>query len=323
MAVPSSALPATRFTDGIYDQGISDVLRGLMSIPRQISSTWLYDERGSRLFERICELPEYYITRTESAILQQHAAAIADELGSGITLIDYGSGNSGKVQLLLRQLRQPAAYVPIDIAASSLARAARQIRRHHPGLTVAPLCANFTQSPALPPQVAAGRRVLFFPGSTLGNFDSGEATRLLARMRAQAGTDGLALVGIDLAKDPAMLERAYDDVAGVTAQFNLNALRHLNRRLGTCFEVPQFRHRAQWVPAQQRIEMHLVSATHQTIRLGAAVVRLRRGDYVRTECSHKYSLAGFAQLVAAAGWRLRNHWSDAAQWFSVQLLEPA
>jgi L-histidine Nalpha-methyltransferase len=319
---PSTAL-ALRFTDGVYEEGLSDVLRGLLYIPRQLSHVWLYDERGCRLFEKICELPEYYLTRTEIAIMREYAPAIAARLGDNFTLIEYGSGSASKTRLLLDAVPGLRAYVPIDISASSLARATRLMQRYYPQLQVLPLCADFTRPLKLPEGLGEAPRVVYFPGSTLGNYERADAVRLLSGMRALAGAGGAALIGIDLVKDPALLERAYDDAQGVTAEFNLNALRHLNRRLGIGFEVSHFRHRAAWVEPEQRIEMHLVSALDQTIRVGAAVIRLQRGEFIRSECSHKYTSESFAALVAEAGWRVSASWSDADRWFGVQLLEPA
>jgi dimethylhistidine N-methyltransferase len=216
------------------------------------------------------------------------------------------------------------AYVPIDIAASSLARAARAIQRDYPAVRVLPLCADFSRRIELPPQVAKiARRVVYFSGSTLGNYEPLEAVRLLGAMRALAGDAGAALVGIDMVKERSVLERAYDDSQGVTAEFNLNALRHVNRRLGIGFDVSHFRHRAVWVEAEQRIEMHLVSAVNQAIRIGAAVIRMLRGDFIRTEYSHKYTPERFAQLAGLAGWGVQQAWTDERGWFSVQLLTPA
>jgi len=315
---------ADRFTDGVYDEGLSEVLRGLLYIPRQLSHTWLYDERGSRLFEKICELPEYYLTGLELSIMRGSAPQMAALLDGELAVIEFGSGNSGKIKPLFDALPRLRAYVPIDIAASSLARAARAVQREYPAVEVLPLCADFARKLELPARVAGiARRLVYFSGSTLGNYEPLEAVRLLGTMRALAGDGGAALVGIDLAKERSVLELAYDDAQGVTAEFNLNALRHVNRRLGIGFEISHFRHRAIWMEAEQRIEMHLVSTVNQAIRIGAAVIRMLRGDFIRTECSHKYSPQGFAQLAAQAGWRVQHSWTDERHWFGVQLLTPA
>ncbi|HEY7929630.1 MAG TPA: L-histidine N(alpha)-methyltransferase [Steroidobacteraceae bacterium] len=324
MASTNPVALAERFIDGQYDQGLADVLRGLLFIPRQLSHTWLYDERGSRLFEKLCEVPEYYVTRLETQIMQTHAAEMAALLGEELSIIEYGSGNSQKVRPLLDALPRLRNYVPIDIAASSLARTARAMRRDYPALEVMPLCADFTRRLELPLHAADGtRRLVYFPGSTLGNYERLEAVRLLSSMRALAGAGGAALIGIDLVKERSVLERAYDDERGVTAEFNLNALRHVNRRLGIGFDISHFRHRALWVEREQRIEMHLVSTANQTIRMGAAVIRLLRGEFIRTECCHKFTPAAFEILAAEAGWKLEARFTDERGWFAVVLLKAA
>jgi dimethylhistidine N-methyltransferase len=319
MATSNIAL-ADRFSDGCYEQGLAEVLRGLLYIPRQLSHVWLYDERGSRLFEKICQLPEYYLTRVETSILRAYAPAMAAAIGSDVTLIEFGSGDGAKTRQLLDALRQPRHYVPVDIAASSLARTARALQRDYPQLKVLPLCADFTRRIELPPLTATARTLIYFPGSTLGNYSVSDAVRLLRLMRELAGSDGLALIGFDLVKERPLLERAYNDAQGVTAEFNLNALRHVNRRLGIGFDVGHFRHRALWVDAEQRIEMHLIGTANQTLRIGAAAIRMLRGDFIRTEYCHKYTVEGFAGLAAQAGWSLGEGWSDENQWFRVQLL---
>lgn len=317
----ASIAPADRFTDGRYEQGLAEVLRGLLYIPRQLSHVWLYDERGCRLFEKICQLPEYYLTRVETAILRAQAPAMAAAIGPDASLIEFGSGEGVKTRILLDALLQPRHYVPVDIAASSLARTARSLQRDYPRLQVLPLCADFTRPLELPPLLAErARTLIYFPGSTLGNYSAADAVRLLRLMRELAGRDGLALIGIDLVKERSLLERAYNDAQGITAEFNLNALRHLNRRFGIGFDVSHFRHRALWLDAEQRIEMHLISTAHQTLRVGTAQIRMVRGDFIRTEYCHKYTIEGIARLAAQAGWSLREGWSDENQWFRVQLL---
>lgn len=319
MASSNIAL-ADRINDGCYEQGLAEVLRGLLYIPRQLSHVWLYDERGCRLFEKICQLPEYYLTRVETAILRAQAPAMAEAIGADATLIEFGSGDGAKTRLLLDALARPRHYLPVDIAASSLARTARALQRDYPHLKVVPLCADFTRPIELPPLAASARTLIYFPGSTLGNYSTSDAVRLLRQMRALAGDDGLALIGFDLLKERSLLERAYNDAQGVTAEFNVNALRHVNRRLGIGFDVSHFRHRALWIEAEQRIEMHLLSSANQTLRLGPAAIRMLRGDFIRTEYCHKYTIEGFAHLAAQAGWSLSDGWSDENQWFRVQLL---
>jgi dimethylhistidine N-methyltransferase len=295
---------------------------GLQERPMRLSPVWFYDERGSALFERICELPEYYPTRTELAIMQQHAGAIAAMLGPRVALIEPGSGASRKTRLLIEALEQPAAYVPVDISREHLLASARRLKRTYPRLDIHPLCADFTGAFRVPAPALrqARRRVVYFPGSTIGNFPRREAVGLLARLRSIAGEDGAVVLGIDRVKPAAVLERAYNDAAGVTADFNLNVLRHLNREAGTDFDLRGFAHRAPWVAAERRIEMHLVALRDQAFRLDGESFGLSRGEYLLTEYSHKYSLEDAEAMAAEAGLALRQAWSDPAGWFSVLLL---
>ena len=310
-------------TPMVADRLAADVLDGLRKSPKQLSPVWFYDEFGSSLFDSICDLPEYYVTRTELSIMRKHAAEMAHCIGPNSALIEYGSGTSLKTRLLLDRLELPATYIPVDIAQEHLLDAAGSIARDYPDLRIVPVCADFTQPFDLPVQMSwAKRRVVYFPGSTLGNFDEHQARNLLSTMRTIIGRHGAVLIGIDLKKDPLVLERAYDDAAGVTAEFNLNALRHLNRELGTDFNLHAFEHRALWVEDHSRIEMHLVSKEDQTVHVGAYEVAIERGEYLRTECCHKYTLAGFADLAASADLSVTRRWMDEEQKFSVQLLEP-
>jgi L-histidine N-alpha-methyltransferase len=300
-----------------------EVLAGLQQTPKQLSPVWFYDELGSFLFESICELPEYYVTRTELAIMHRHAADMVHHIGPNPAIIEYGSGSSLKTRLLLDKLDMPATYVPVDIAREPLLDAAGSIARDYPELRIVPICADFTHPFDLPVQVSwAARRVVYFPGSTLGNFEAEPARRLLSSMRTLIGRKGAVLIGLDLRKDPRILERAYDDASGVTAEFNLNALRHLNRELGMDFNLSAFEHRAVWVEDESRIEMHLVSKRGQTIHLGEHEIRIERGEYLRTECCHKYTVEGFANLAASADFAVTRVWTDDGQRFSVLLLEP-
>jgi dimethylhistidine N-methyltransferase len=305
------------------ERRIAEVVAGLNERPMRLSPLWFYDERGSALFEQICGLPEYYLTRTELRIMQQHVAAMADALGPRVALIEPGSGASRKTRLLLEALERPAAYLPVDISREHLYAAARSLRRDYPGLSVQPLAADFTRPLRLPAGLAASsrRRVVYFPGSTLGNFRRDEAVSLLSRFRNLAGDDGALLLGVDRVKAPDVLERAYDDAAGVTAEFNLNALRHLNRELDAGFDLAGFRHRAPWIAERGRIEMHLVALRPQRFSLGDECFELDQGDYLLTEYSHKYSPEGIASMANEAGWSVKRTWSDASEWFSVLLLE--
>lgn len=301
---------------------IDEVLAGLRRTPKRLSSAYLYDHRGSQLFEAICELPEYYLTRTETAILARFAAEMAACIGDGALLLEPGSGSSGKTRLLLDALPRLAAYVPVDISRTHLMEAAQAVAAAYPRVEVLPVCADFTQPFALPrPRRPPARVVTFFPGSTLGNFDPPDAVRLLELMRSTAGPDGGLLLGFDLVKDSAILERAYNDAAGVTAAFNLNLLVRLNRELGADFEPAGFRHEAVWVAARNRIEMRLVSVREQLVRIGGESVRFTAGERLVTEHCHKYTSESFASQTRAAGWTARRAWTDARSYFSLQYLE--
>lgn len=301
---------------------VGEVLAGLRATPKRLSSAYLYDRRGSELFDAICELPEYYLTRTETAILARHAAEMAACIGERTLLLEPGSGSSRKTRLLLDALPDLAAYVPVDISRSHLLEAARALRAAYPRLQVLPVCADFTQGFALPPPPRPPARVVvFFPGSTLGNFDPPQAVRLLELMRRTAGRRGGLLLGIDLAKDPAILERAYNDAAGLTAAFNMNLLARLNRELAADFDLGGFRHEAVWVGARSRIEMHLVSLRGQTAHLAGTPVEFAAGERLITEHCHKYSAESFASQARAAGWMPRRAWTDPQGYFSVQYLE--
>lgn len=314
-----SPIPAT----SPFDQLTTDVLDGLHKSPKELSPVWFYDELGSSLFDRICDLPEYYLTRTEQGIMQTHAAEMAQHIGPGVALIEFGSGTSVKTRLLLDQLENPSAYIPVDISREPLLDAAGLLARDYPALHIIPVCADFTQPLELPKRVAAARRrVIYFPGSTLGNFMPDQAQQLLTSMHHIVGRDGAVLIGIDLKKDPQVLQRAYDDPAGVTAQFNLNALRHINRELGANFDLGAFEHRAVWREDLSRIEMHLISTRNQVVDVGGEHIAIGRDEHLRTECCHKYTLGGFAQLAASAQLAVTRVWTDAENKFSVQLLQP-
>jgi dimethylhistidine N-methyltransferase len=283
---------------------------------------YLYDERGSALFEEICTLPEYYPTRCELAILQRHAGAMADLLGAGCALVEYGSGSGRKTRLLLDHLKDAHAYVPVDISREHLYRTAAQFARDYPHIAVTPLCADFARPFALPLAVrATWRRAVFFSGSTIGNFLPDEATGLLAHVAQLVGPGGGLLIGVDLKKARDVLEPAYDDARGVTAAFNLNLLARINRELGADFALKRFRHRAFYNEAHGRIEMHLVSLAEQTVHLAGHCFALAEGETICTEYSHKYTLADFRALVGAAGLEVRRVWTDEQGLFSVQYAE--
>jgi len=299
---------------------LADVLAGLSSPRKTLPCKYLYDERGSALFERICELDEYYPTRTELGILRRHAGAMAAALGPRCLLVEYGSGSSTKTRLLLERLEEPAAYVPVDISREHLLRAAAALSARHPQLAVRPVCADFTRPFALPTLPGALRRAAFFPGSTIGNFGPAEARKFLAQVAEQCGSGGLLLIGVDLRKPREILEPAYDDAQGVTAEFNRNLLRRINRELGADFDLAAFDHRALWNEADGRVEMHLVSRRDQRVRIAGRSVGFARGESIHTESSHKYELEGFAALARSAGFEVERVWTDEARLFSVQLL---
>jgi L-histidine Nalpha-methyltransferase len=302
----------------------ADVLRGLRRPSKRLPCKYFYDDAGSRLFDRICELPEYYPTRTELGILEADAAAMAERLGPNALLIEYGSGSGTKTRLLLDALDRPAGYLPVDISREHLERSAAALAADYPGLAVLPVCADFTQ-PFEPPKTtpSANRRVVYFPGSTIGNFSPHMARRLLAQMVQLVGGGGAVLIGVDLKKDPRVLEAAYDDAAGVTAEFNRNILIRINRELGGTFNLDHFVHHSLYNPMQGRAEMHLVSRRRQTIRVAGEPITIEDGESILTECSYKYTVRGFQTLAAAAGLRARQAWTDPKHWFSVQYLTVA
>jgi dimethylhistidine N-methyltransferase len=301
---------------------IALVFEGLSESPRQLPSLLLYDDLGSRLFQRICEQPEYYLTRAESALIEAHAGEIGELIGPQAALVEYGAGCARKTQRLLQSLRSPRTYVPLDIDASQLADACRDLRRRFATLPVHPLCQDFRQRVALPDAARrARRRVAFFAGSTIGNFRPLEALELLDSIRDTVGPGGGLLVGVDLVKDRAVLERAYDDAAGVTAAFNRNVLARLNRQLDATFDVDAFAHRARWNAAEQRIEMELVSQREQAPRIAGIEIEIERGEAILTELCHKYTVEGFAGLAADAGWRLERTWIEPESRYGLLFLE--
>jgi dimethylhistidine N-methyltransferase len=296
-----------------------ELASGLRARPRSVAPKWFYDAAGSALFDRICELPEYYPTRTELALLDRHAAALAERIGPGAEIVEFGAGASVKVRLLLSALDQPAGFVPVDISGEHLEAAAARLRADHPGLPVRPLAADYTaHGLVLPP--ATGRRVGFYPGSSIGNFDPAEAEGLLARFRGWLPGGGL-LIGVDLVKDPALLHAAYNDADGVTAAFNLNLWARANRELGADFDLAAWDHAAFYNPPWQRIEMHLVSRRRQRVHLAGEAFDFDEGESVHTENSYKYTVEGFQALARRAGWRPQAVWTDAQRRFALHWLD--
>lgn len=298
-----------------------EVRAGLSRTPKALSSKLFYDADGSALFEAICNLEEYYLTRTEILILEQAAAEIADWTGDAPLLIEYGSGSSRKTRILLDAL-QPVAYMPIDIARDALVLACEDLLLRYPDLMLYPVCADYTQPLHLPGAIGAhsNRRLAFFPGSTIGNFTPAEALHFLKMARRLIGEDGAMLIGVDLKKDPAILDAAYNDAKGVTAAFNLNLLAHLNRALGADFDLNAFMHRAFYNEAHDRVEMHLISQKSQDVVIQGHHFHFRNGESIHTENSCKYSKEEFQQLAMEAGFDPLQCWTDAEGLFSVHYL---
>jgi dimethylhistidine N-methyltransferase len=300
-----------------------EVLSGLQEGQKTLPCKYFYDERGSALFDAICELPEYYLTRTELGIMETHVAAMAAMLGPRVTLVEPGSGSSLKTRLLLDHLQQPVAYVPVDISRAHLVNAADRLNRLYPELEVLPVCADFNQTFDVPAtQHAAERTAVYFPGSTLGNFAAAEAVQLLGHMRRLAGTGGALLLGVDLRKDKDVLQRAYDDAAGVTAAFNLNILERINRELEADFDLDRFRHRAVYNEVEGCIEMHLVSLGVQQVQVAGERFGFQDGEHILSERSYKYSVEGLTALAARAGLVLEQQWLDDRRYFCVACLRP-
>jgi dimethylhistidine N-methyltransferase len=298
----------------------ADVLAGLALPQKTLPPKYFYDAEGSRLFEAICELEEYYPTRTETALLREAADEIAPLMPRGAALVEFGSGASVKTRILLDAARQLGAYVPVDISPTALAAASEAIRRDYPDLAVAPLAEDFTRALDLPPQVAGRPVVGFFPGSTIGNFTRGEAAAFLRRARRLLGGDAQFLIGLDLVKPEPVLLAAYDDPLGVTAAFNKNLLARMNRELGADFDLDGFAHRARWNAQESRIEMHLESLRAQTVQVAGRRFRFAAGETLHTENSHKFTKDGFAALAESAGWRLQRWWASAHPAFAIGLL---
>ncbi|HEV2531745.1 ergothioneine biosynthesis protein EgtB [Phenylobacterium sp.] len=299
----------------------ADVLAGLSRPQKALAPKYFYDAEGSRLFEAITELQEYYPTRTELALLRTHAREIAEVIPDGAALVEFGSGASLKTRVLLDAAPQVATYAPIDISAAALAAASDALARDYPGLTVAPLREDFTRALQLP-AAAAGRPVVgFFPGSTIGNFSPEDATRFLAGARRLLGEGATFLVGIDLVKPERELTAAYDDRVGVTAAFNKNLLARMNRELGGDFDLEAFAHKAVWNAAASRIEMHLESLADQEVLVAGGRFSFRKGETLHTENSYKFTIEGFARLAQAAGWKLQREWRSTTPAFAVVLLK--
>lgn len=293
-------------------------LAGLRREEKRLDCKYFYDERGSRLFDRICELDEYYLTNTELSILNKNAVEIAKQIGERVRLVEYGSGSSTKTRILLDHLQDVAAYIPVDISGEHLDLAAESIRADYPSIEVLPLAKDFTREFALPLTARqSARSVVFFPGSTIGNFEPDDAERLLALVGRVCGGAGGLLIGIDLVKDRRVLELAYNDPGGVTAEFNLNLLHRLKSELGAKINLAAFSHLARYNDALGRIEIFIRSDEKQEIQIGSEVFEFAENELIHTEYSHKYTVDGFAELADRVGLSLQQSWTDKDNYFAV------
>ena len=301
---------------------LTDAIDGLTRRRKELPCKYFYDVTGSRLFDEICDLEEYYLTRTEREIMARHAPAMAKALGPRCLLIEFGSGSSVKTRDLLDHLEDPAGYIPVDISRDHLLQSAAALGRDYPDLEIRPVAADFTAPFPLPRMSrSARRRIVYFPGSTIGNLHPTEVPAFLGGIVRLVGPGGGLLIGVDLKKDPAVLHRAYNDAPGVTAAFNLNLLARMNRELGADFDLDQFRHEARYDEEKGRIEMHLVSLADQKVTVGDTTISFRRGETILTEFSYKYDVEQFRVVAAASGLEVVQVWTDERRAFSVQYLK--
>ena len=301
---------------------MADAVDGLSQSQKTLPPKHFYDREGSRLFDAICETPEYYITRTEIALLEQISAELAAKAGPDATLIEFGSGSSVKIRTMLDALDKPDTYVAIDISRAHLCTAAQSVARDYPDVAVGAICADFTKPFDLPKELRdpPGLRLGFLPGSTLGNFTPADAKTFLSSARDLLGAGGALLIGIDLKKDEAILNAAYNDSTGYTAAFNRNVLTRMNRELGTALDADAFDHVAFYNPAKSRVEMHLQSRAEQTVELAGKTLAISIGETIHTENSHKYTVPEFQDLAAAAGFTPETAWTDENHFFSIHWL---
>jgi L-histidine Nalpha-methyltransferase len=307
---------------GVATAFAADVLQGLAAVPKCLPAKYFYDDAGSRLFEEITELPEYYPTRTELKILQTSAESIAQFAEPGAALVEFGSGSTAKARLLLRHMASVRAYVPVDISADFVNGEAARLQADFPALEVLPVAADFTGHFELPAAMRAGPRLGFFPGSTIGNLEPHEVTGFLRRARRALGRTAPFVVGIDLVKDPDVLYAAYNDAQGVTARFNRSLLVRINRELGADFDIDAFEHHAFYNRDLRRIEMHLASLKRQKVRILGKCFAFRAGETIHTENSYKYTIDSFMAIARGAGWATGAAWTDPDNYFCVQALVP-
>lgn len=302
---------------------LTEVITGLSLSQKTLPAKLLYDKKGSEIFEEICRLPSYYPTRTETKILKDNAFEMAEMIGKNSLIIEPGSGAAEKVRILMNEMNGNIRYVPIEISREILLRTCRELIEEYDGIEVLPVCADFTKDLSLPLTVGQqkGKKVIFFPGSTIGNLDPEEAKEFLKKASRLIGQGGGVLIGVDMKKDPEILRLAYNDPEGVTAAFNLNLLERLNREIDAAFVPKNFRHEAIYNEEKGRIEMHLESLLPQLVRVNQTVFRFREGETIHTENSYKYTVAEFTELGKKAGLTLRKHWQDKDSLFSVYYFE--
>ncbi len=304
------------------DEFLTDVIQGVANSPKRLASKYFYDQKGSQLFDEICELDEYYPTRTEMGIMEHYIDEMVRYVGADVLLVEYGSGSSLKTRILLENLETMAGYVPIDISEEHLHASADSLRADFPGIEVLPVHADYSTEVELPSSSRpAASRVVYFPGSTIGNFTPEESVDFLKRMVRIVGKGGGVLIGVDLKKDVNVLEAAYNDAKGVTAEFNLNLLTRINTELGADFELDGFTHKAIYNKELGRIEMHLISKQSQTVTIRGNRFEFEKDETIHTENSYKYTLAEFAALAAEAGLDVKRVWTDKDCLFSVQFLK--
>ncbi len=299
-----------------------EVIEGLSKSRKELPCKYFYDEHGSQLFDEICSLEEYYVTRTELDIMHKNIDEMSDVMGRKLMFVEYGSGSSEKIKIILDHVKGICTYVPIDISCKHLSKSAAQIASQYKQIEVIPVCADYNKPFSIPESKNnILHKIVYFPGSTIGNFHPDEARKFLKQIAEVAGPNGGLLIGVDLKKDSSILNRAYNDSRGITAEFNLNQLKHLNRELGTDFELDNFRHRAFYNSEQGRIEMHLISTENQTVSLNGTTISFDKDESIWTESSYKYSLAEFKSVAIDAGFSVKQVWTDENNLFSVQYLD--
>jgi dimethylhistidine N-methyltransferase len=297
---------------------LAEVLNGLKKPQKELPSKYFYDEHGSMLFEQICSMDEYYIPRTEESIMHSRIEEMAELIGPNALIIEYGCGDCKKVRFLLDHLYDPAAFIPIDISREQLTQVTKELHADYSKLEVLPVCADYTSSFELPrAKKTPNRTVVFFPGSTISNFDILPAKHFLDHLSDVVGSGGVLIIGVDLKKDVSTLHRAYNDSGGVTAAFNLNLLERLNRELDCNFQLDCFQHYAFYNPRESRIEMHLVSMCRQVIKVDGTAIDFSKGESIWTESSYKYTVEEFREMAAASGFHVERTWTDERDWFSV------